>query len=537
MQQQFNSDLDKRAYARQMRDYHFPVVTAQIESAVSEPLYRPFVASKLSKIPTDFHHTILAEYADRSAHGPNPGANIWLRESIDQTFASAGLPLTAGDDEISHYADKKAKTIKELLASQTITTPESVTLLIEQICLNSGINPPHQAALLSKIQRACDAKWWRKRLRKQLMQAREAGAIKMGLVHSMKGLYVSNFALDRQRQSDKRSREWLQAFEMVNECGEAISLDDIFESGVSNPKNRFVEMVTRIKGFEAYSLQLGLVALFTTTTCPSRMHARHKATGKPNAKYDGTSPKEAHKYLCGQWAKTRAAFKREGIDPMFVRISEPQHDGTPHWHMLIFVRPEHKARLIEIMRHYALEHDGDERGAKKARFEVEEIDPKKGSAVGYVIKYIAKNISGQGVGLDYESNGEDAASTVERVTTWARLWGIRQFQFSEHCPVTISRELRKIRQMPAIEAMQPHWKACDQGEFHGFIKAMAIAPMTLVTEQQKSTRYPDEEIEVILGVELNGERLETRLHTWVLRKKDSSAGPWTCVNNCTRGSP
>lgn len=510
-----------------------PLVTPQVIETVSEPLYRPFVAYTLAKIPDEFHPTILTEYADRSPDGANPKANEWLRESVGATFEGAGLPVNANDDDISRYADKKSKIISDLLANQMFTTPESVIYLIEEICANAGIHALSQKSLESKIQRVCDPKWWRKRLKKDLMQKREAGAIKLGLVHSKAGLYLSNHGLDRYRQSNKRSLEYLQSMEVVNELGEVLDLAEIYDSNVSNPKIRFVEMVIRAKGLEDYANQLGYVGIFATQTCPSRMHARHSESGRRNCKYDGTTPKEAHQYLGKQWAKARAAFKREGINPLFVRIAEPHHDGTPHWHTLIFVKPEHKDKLIEIMRHYALEHDGNERGAKESRFKYEEIDRSKGSAVGYIIKYIAKNIDGKNVGVDFESGNEDATDTVERVTAWARTWGIRQFQFSENCPVTIYRELRKQRTKPKFESMYPHWEAADRGDFCAFINAMAIAPMKLVTEAQQSTRYSNEQIEIIKGVELNGEYLETRVHTWVFRKKDSHAVPWTCVNNCT----
>jgi len=537
MQQQSNTDIDRRAYAKQMRDFHYPNVTPQIANVVSEPLYRPFIASKLAKVPSEFHAHLLNEYADRSIDGANPKANTWLRESVDASFENGGLPLTASDDEITNYAESKSKMIRDLLATQMIRTPESIIDWIESVCKNAGITAPHQKTLMSKVERVCDANWWRRRLRKDLMQKREAGAINMGLVHSNAGLYISDFGLERQRQSNKRSLEFLQSIELINELGEVLNLDEIFNSNVSNPQIRFYEMITRAKGLEDYANQLGLIGLFVTNTCPSHMHARHRESGKRNSKYDGTTPKEAHQYLGRQWAKARAEFKREGINPLFIRIAEPHHDGTPHWHTLIFVKPEQRNNLIAIMRHYALEHFGNERGAKESRFKCEDINPSKGSAVGYIVKYLAKNIDGKCVGLDYESIGEDAASTVERVTAWARTWGIRQFQFSEHCPVTIYRELRKVRNMPNIESMQPHWSACDKGDFHGFINSMVIAPMTLVTEFKQSSRYPDEQIEIIKGVELNGAFLETRIHTWVLRKKDSPAVPWTCVNNCTELIP
>ncbi|OIQ92428.1 bacteriophage replication protein A [mine drainage metagenome] len=534
MQPQFNSDLDKRAYAKQMRMWHQPNVTPEVIAAVNEPLYRPFVASTLAKVPVEFHPTILTEYVARSIDGANQQTNTWLRESTEEAFAGAGFSLTASDDEISRYADNQADMVRSILASQLLTTPEAILGWIESVCNSAGINAPKQNKLMSKIERVRDAKWWRRSISRQIMQRREAGAIKMGLVNSRKGLYISDHGLERQRQRNKRSRDWLQGSEMVNELGEAIALEDIFNAGVSNPKVRFVEMAIRAKGYEFYAKQIGYIGLFLTTTCPSRMHERHRKTGRHNKKYDNTTPKQAHQYLCHQWVKARAAFKREGIEPLFIRIAEPHHDATPHWHMLVFVKPEHQEKLIEIMRHYALEHDGNERGAKETRFEVKTIDPNKGSAVGYIIKYIGKNIDGTGMGLDYESDGQDVTTTVERVTAWARLWGIRQFQFSEHCPVTIYRELRKIRTMPTIEAMQPHWTAAsEKGDFHGFINAMTIAPMKLWTEPQPSSRYQDEVIDAIRGIELNGERLETRVHTWVLRKKDGLIVPWTSVNNCT----
>lgn len=533
MQPQFNTDLDKRAYAKQMRMWHQPNITPEVIAAVSESLYRPFVASTLSKIPDEFHPTILTEYSDRSIDGANHKTNTWLRESTEEAFAGEGFSLTATDDDISRYADSKADMVRSILASQLLTTPDAILGWIESICKSAGISAPKQNKLMSKIERVRDAKWWRRSISKQIMQRREAGAIKMGLVNSRKGLYISDYGLERQRQRNKRSLDWLKSSEMVNEIGETIALEDIFNAGVSNPKVRFIEMVTRAKGYEFYANQLGFIGLFLTITCPSRMHERHRKSGRHNGRYDGSTPKQAHQHLCHQWAKARAAFKRDGIDPLFIRIAEPHHDATPHWHMLVFVKPEHKENLIKIMHRYALEHDGNERGAKESRFKIEEINPDKGSAVGYIIKYIAKNVDGKGVGLDYESEGQDIATTVERVTAWSHLWGIRQFQFSEHCPVTIYRELRKIRTMPTFEAMQPHWTSSDKGDFHGFINAMVIAPMKLWTEQQPSSRYQDEIIDAIRGIDLNGERLETRVHTWVLRKKDSLIVPWTCVNNCT----
>ena len=74
-------------------------------------------------------------------------------------------------------------------------------------------------------------------------------------------------------------------------------------------------------------------------------------------------PDEENTYLNKQWQKTRAEFKRQNIEPYGFRVVEPQHDGTPHWHMLFFIESDKLKTLQSVIRHYALEVDGDEKGA------------------------------------------------------------------------------------------------------------------------------------------------------------------------------
>ena len=112
---------------------------------------------------------------------------------------------------------------------------------------------------------------------------------------------------------------------------------------------------------------LGHVGEFYTLTTPSRMHAclHH---GAINPRYDETTVLQAHEYLTHQWALIRAELHRQGIRPYGFRVVEPHHDGTPHWHLLLFMPDKHREAVRQVIRHYALLDSGDEPGAQEHRF-------------------------------------------------------------------------------------------------------------------------------------------------------------------------
>ena len=83
-----------------------------------------------------------------------------------------------------------------------------------------------------------------------------------------------------------------------------------------------------------------------------------------------------------------------------MRVVKQHHDATPHWHLLLFMVPHEVETVTDIFQRYDLAEDGDKVGADCHRFQVEHIDPNKDSAVGYIAKYIAKNIEGECVGAD-----------------------------------------------------------------------------------------------------------------------------------------
>jgi hypothetical protein len=57
---------------------------------------------------------------------------------------------------------------------------------------------------------------------------------------------------------------------------------------------------------------------------------------------------------------------------------EPQHDETPHWHVVLFIEPNQAERFQGIVELYHFEQDSDEKGAAEDRCDFKLIDPKKG---------------------------------------------------------------------------------------------------------------------------------------------------------------
>lgn len=292
-------------------------------------------------------------------------------------------------------------------------------------------------------------RWWRRTYRKLHARTVEATAIGLGLVSKAAGLYASDDAVKRRRGQNARNAASLESVQAVNEHDQAYTLAELAAKGTANKTIRRVELLTRIAGFELIAKDLGHVAYMVTVSCPSRFHKCTTRGGRvaDNPRYDGSTPDEAQRYLSKQWGRCRAAAARVGLEWYGFRIAEPQHDGTPHWHCLLFVQPGARGtayrQLVRLVRRYFWRNDSpDEAGAKKHRVDFERIDWSKGSAVGYVIKYISKNIDGHGVGLDLFGN--DAITSSQRVEAWASTWRIRQFQQIGGAPVTVWRELRRI---------------------------------------------------------------------------------------------
>ena len=188
----------------------------------------------------------------------------------------------------------------------------------------------------------------------------------------------------------------------------------------------------------------------------------------------------------------------------------------------------------------------NEAGAAKRRFGVEAIDPSKGSAVGYVAKYVSKSIDGEGVDIDHES-GRSGAEKARRTVAWSRLWTLRQFQFFGVPAITPTRELyRHDGQGLGSPALIEAHQATKANDYAAWLRACDLHGLSFRVQyrERRSTRYADEMSRAIQGlhalaVDLSGPRsIVTRDETWSIqacqKQRDGLAdrAPWTRFNNC-----
>jgi hypothetical protein len=387
---------------------------------------------------------------------------------------------------------------------------------------------PQGTSTQSSLLRLQDAKWWRRKLNAVLPRIVDQVSRSHSRVHKDREIYVSDVAFEIFKNRSKWSRQMLEDLAVVNDIGQEYSLAELSDKSVSNPNNRRVELMVRIRGCEEWAAEHDHGAVFVTLTAASKYH---RFSGKAdNEKWCGSDPRQVNEKLNRIWARCRSAFSREGISFSGIRVAEPHHDGTPHWHLMVFSPKQNLVRIGEIIRHYGLAEDGEERGAKQHRVKIEQIDSAKGSAAGYIAKYISKSIDGFGLAADLYGCAAD--SSAARIVAWSRVWGIRQFDFFGTAPVGPWRELRRVRRA-APEPYEKMRLAADRGEFRDYLAeaesngvAIYRAPwVDLETGECMSPHnaYGEPLDDPIKGLVCDGaEPLVTKLLEWTIVSKRAS---------------
>lgn len=474
------------------------------------------------------------------------------------------------DEKIKEFAQVKADKVMALVAKEP---NKSVALFKAEIFLSDFDICPipcdyNDLDAVGPILARYECQyWWRRQLRKlQFAKLQQLGR-DLSIVSYIKQPYCPDLVAAYRNVREGQNRELIEAMVAVANFEASdmhwINLADAVDASTSNPMVKAAELMVRMRGFEEFADEQGHVGEFVTITAPSRFHSINK-NGQPNRRYVmGITGREAQAHLQANWVKCRALLAKYGIKAYGFRVVEPHHEGCPHWHMLMFMRPEQVGRFRQILRKQALKDSPQElAGNPDIRIKFKPIDKRKGSAAGYIAKYITKGVNGYNLKgtKDAASNKQlnlEAFEAAKRIKANLTANGIRQFQQVGGPPISVWRELRRLGK--ALEGQRnmafkindqlqfddyEHFilesirRAADSSDWKAFVIAMggieikqkdrparlsyrAQTVLDKLTGQtlERHTRYGEVARNRISGVDFNKVYVCTRNHEYMLMRK------------------
>ena len=410
-------------------------------------------------------------------------------------------------------------------------------------------------------------RYWLRNLRHHVRRWRENLHIALGNVRRQSSPYCSDEWAQRWLASRQRGRQIMAETDVVNEeTGEVVDLLTLVDRSISDLEKRRAELITRVKGleqlaqFDGVAQEQNYTGLFFTWTPPGKYHP-WLATGHRNRKWNGATPRETQRYFTRTWKQFSAALKRAAVHIFGLRIAQPHHDATPHWHGMLFVREEQAEELIRLFRTYTDREDAGNlnrfrTAGKNTHLDITFIDEKKGSVMAYITRHIGMNIDGCAPGGTDKASGHPYTTLARNASAWASLWGIKQFQFIGSSPVSVWRELRRFRDQKKADdissVLGDIHRAADNGDWAAYTRLQG-GPFTtrkelVVRPWYKPSEQPDEcgrRSNILRGVYLPGSDtppVNTHIRNWTIKKnvkpdalKTNRAPvltPWTRVNNC-----
>ncbi|EGJ8606901.1 replication endonuclease [Salmonella enterica] len=420
------------------------------------------------------------------------------------------------------------------------------------------------------ISKMISVRFWSRHFRTFTRRWREHLYIAVGDVRRQRSVICSPQWVQHWLASRKRGREIMAETDLEDdETGETLPLLSAVDASVSNNEKRRAEMMTRVKGMEELAELDNLaqdsdyIGLFFTWTAPCQYHSWLE-TGRRNRKWNGASPRETQRYFTRTFKNCSTALARRDVHIFGMHITESHHDGTPHWHGVIFVRKEQEATLREVFESYANAENcsAHKPGASPAQSQlmIKPINKRLGSATAYITKHICRNIEGYAPGGTDKETGRPWTELARHSAAWASLWGIKQFQFIGGPPVSVWRELRKLSDQKKADSVSPVFgelhRAAGSGEWATYTRLQGGLLATRKNLTMRTWYKPGEEPDecgqytaTIKGVYLQGSNkppVTTRTRKWKVKAPRQNAKPgfmknhrkpaltpWTRINNCT----
>lgn len=320
----------------------------------------PKIASSLIKAATFFIKKELATlYNDHY-----PKNNLITQQQHTAIFKTVmEIADTKNVEKLGNFL-KHLKSLTALIDPISYTNNNSSPEFISKLAFKIAMPGPEAVlkATLKKFEledtlpnrlRLCDPLYISKRLKKEwrLTQSNFSFLLSSNALDCTKIEYVSDLAIRHYKSEQKQAEKFARNYQMVNEKGQIISGEKIFNKK-NLDRNKYAEEVAFAVGLTKLAKEQGnKTAGMLTATMPSAFHPKATCpkTGKKitNPNFNGSTPHQTHKIFQKAWQRARANLAHKGQEiSHFVRAAQPHKSGTPHYHITIFAKSEEHLKII-----------------------------------------------------------------------------------------------------------------------------------------------------------------------------------------------
>jgi hypothetical protein len=424
------------------------------------------------------------------------------------------------------------------LVSELVANNESdkfIKLILDKELASFEVPKRNGKSVSGDIARYCAPAWWKRKLKTIHRRNFEHVAQFIGQVNEQRNIYISDHSLKKINNGKKANEKFINTLLAINEEGEQFDFHDFVDSSLSNPKNKYAELLMRMFGTATYANNKGYKAHLFTILCPKEMKSSFQY-GEMNDDYIKESTLAAHHFINKVWKNSRTAIDKLTKNFFGFRVVEPCHDGSPHWHLIVYTPVQETNSILNLLRK-KIEQKYDFKGEMfSCVLNVQEVENKD---VKNVIFYLVKSLEGKAsssscskdmindLSVNKTDETEEKENNKQRIFAWGSLWGIRQFQQFGMPPIGLWREARRIANKAGMD-VSGIWKFSKEGDWPAFIESIGgigCKKNELTVKLHKVNTYEcdcygDELGKVPLGLEINGEIFISRFHQWkIITKK------------------
>lgn len=395
----------------------------------------------------------------------------WIRRINDALdYVDTGL-LSASFLKIKRAAKSIVKLTKNLYKTKNYHEPtELVSMFYSNH--NRSIHAPiiRLAKCKDNAKQLCnviDEEWWLKILSDTIEQNREHFRGLIGLVNQASP-YASDCAVKKKKQSDRRKKKYLDEKTIVIKAtGEIKPLGAIRKT----EEQEFAETWCILRGIDEYAQTNGMPSAMITITAPSEYHPSPQNLTSLNAI-------DAQKFIASKWHDITKFLYRYKNQVLMFRVVEAHINGTPHWHILIYFKPEIKKRLqSKLMRAFDVDN------LNNHLISWQDTD----RSVGSFLSYVSKSI----IPPSLATFNKILSGNNDRVDAFRSIWSFRSCQFIG-LPKGYLYTWRRLRGKnyitPNSEQTKELLKKIKNNDFSSFLTAIINGDIEIVESNYGNDR-------------------------------------------------